>query len=89
MEKSVFPSTHFSPAFVSNFYNVRLFCPPFFIKKGGMIHAVKREQINNEPYIHFPSPYLSIDYRKHESTPPTHDAPVIGGMLFTKKKDRR
>lgn len=54
-----------------------------------MIHAVKREQINNEPYIHFPSPYLSIDYRKHESTPPTHDAPVIGGMLFTKKKDRR
>ncbi len=54
-----------------------------------MIHAVKREQINNEPYFNFLSPFLSINYRKHESTPPTHDAPVIGGMLFIKKQDRR
>lgn len=65
-------------------FTVLLFCPPFFIKEGGMIHAVKREQINNEP-----SSYLSTDYRKHVSTLPTHDAPVTGWMLFIKKQDRR
>lgn len=75
------PSTRFAPAFVLNFYCV---LPFFFIKEGGMIHAVKREQINNEP-----SPYLTTEYRKHVSTLPTHEAPVTGGMLFIKKQDRR
>lgn len=49
----------------------------------------KQKKLNKAPYNHFPSPYLSIDYRKHESTPPTHDAPVTGGMLFIKKQDLR
>lgn len=69
----------FASAFVSNFIMFCCSALVFLIKKGGMIHNVKREQINNKIHNHIPLIFpLSINpliYRKDESTP-THDAPV-------------